>query len=376
MLDLPEAGADEREMTLGGLRNRIAAYQREERWAPRHVAAELGQTNREAQQAETNAQIWKARADQLDNPQDAEELRARADQALLQAGELRMRAADLQKADDARALWWAHTTATREAAERAKVELASRGIDVNDTSDHVTGEEWLAEQERLRAQEEAQLAASMQALPDEELVDEPEPAAAETNAEPAETLDPAGESEADDNAAAPPDDADTTVDDADTPPREDRANDREDEPVDREDDREEPANAQVDEPAADGSQPTPEPQRDADQDEPEPAAADQDDEPEPAKPWVETDVPDIRDTAKPDPTEHADPSPRDRVPERDEAAEAAERAHQALLEMQQRAEEDRWREEREKNERAAQWADTDDDEPAAKDADVPELVDD
>jgi hypothetical protein len=50
----------------------------------------------------------------------------------------------LQQADQARAQWLAHTAVTREAAERARAELAARGAPLDaDADDAVTAEEWL-----------------------------------------------------------------------------------------------------------------------------------------------------------------------------------------------------------------------------------------
>jgi len=39
------------------------------------------------------------------------------------------RAAELHRADEARALWYAHNAETRAAEQRARIELATRGVD-------------------------------------------------------------------------------------------------------------------------------------------------------------------------------------------------------------------------------------------------------
>jgi len=52
--------------------------------------------------------------------------------------------AELETADQARALWWAETAVTRDNAERARVALGLRGIDIDNPADRVTAQEWLA----------------------------------------------------------------------------------------------------------------------------------------------------------------------------------------------------------------------------------------
>ena len=52
-------------------------------------------------------------------------------------------AAQLEKADDIRAHWYAHTANTRAAEQRARVELAARGIDPDTDERDTTAEQWL-----------------------------------------------------------------------------------------------------------------------------------------------------------------------------------------------------------------------------------------
>ncbi|MBA2696682.1 MAG: hypothetical protein H0U62_12780, partial [Actinobacteria bacterium] len=51
--------------------------------------------------------------------------------------------AALETADEARALWWAETAVARDNAERARVVLGLRGIDIDNPADRVTAQEWL-----------------------------------------------------------------------------------------------------------------------------------------------------------------------------------------------------------------------------------------
>jgi len=105
-LDLPDRSASEAALTEGRLRAQVRAMDREQTWAPRYVADELAE-----------------------------------------------RAATLEAADEARAAWFAHTAATRDTAERARVELKARGVDPDDPDDRVTAAEWL---EAHRAEQHAE----------------------------------------------------------------------------------------------------------------------------------------------------------------------------------------------------------------------------
>ena len=52
-------------------------------------------------------------------------------------------AAQLEKADDIRARWYAHTANTRAAEQRARDELAARGVDPDTDDRDTTAERWL-----------------------------------------------------------------------------------------------------------------------------------------------------------------------------------------------------------------------------------------
>ncbi len=131
-LDLPGAGADEEAMTEGRLRARIAAYTREENWAPRWVGDELAATHDALRQREQDATVWFARADAHPDPAEAAALRAAADTARAEAAQLTVQVDQLEEADAARTAWWLETAVTRDNSERARHALALRGISVDD----------------------------------------------------------------------------------------------------------------------------------------------------------------------------------------------------------------------------------------------------
>jgi conjugative relaxase-like TrwC/TraI family protein len=164
-LGLPDVSAEEAMLTDGQLRMRVAAWEREQQWAPRYVADELAATNEEAATARANAQLWAAHAETL-NDAERKQVAQAAREADERAEELELQALALAEADQARARWYAHTAVTRDLAERGKVELGRRGVDLTDTSGRVTAAEWLeahraelAEAEQHRAVYETDLAA-------------------------------------------------------------------------------------------------------------------------------------------------------------------------------------------------------------------------
>lgn len=128
-------------MSNGQLRVRVRAYEREQAWAPPYVAEELAGTRQAAERERRTAALRAAEADARADDAMREQLLAEAEQAKALAQALDARAAELQLADDARAVWWAHTAETRANAERAEAELEERGIDNSD--DGPTPEEWL-----------------------------------------------------------------------------------------------------------------------------------------------------------------------------------------------------------------------------------------
>jgi hypothetical protein len=182
-LDLPDAGADEHAMSDGQLRARVRAYQREEVWAPRWVGDELAATHRAAARAHTDALVWQARAGETDDPHARDQLRGEATSARQQAEQLDTRAAQLEAADDARAHWYLHTVDTRHAADRARIALGARGVDLDDPTEQVTAEDWLAAHRADQADEDAH----------REIRDEADLTDTERDRTPARHLPPVGE---------------------------------------------------------------------------------------------------------------------------------------------------------------------------------------
>jgi conjugative relaxase-like TrwC/TraI family protein len=140
-LGRPEADRAEAEMSNGQLRVRVRAYDREKAWAPPYVGEELAGTRQSAERERRTATLRLAEADTSDDATTRERLRTEAEQAKALAAALDARAEELQIADDARAVWLAHTAETRAAADRARFELEDRGIDNSDGGP--TPEEWL-----------------------------------------------------------------------------------------------------------------------------------------------------------------------------------------------------------------------------------------
>ncbi|MFG1820387.1 MobF family relaxase [Kribbella sp. NPDC049174] len=142
-LGRPDTDRAEVEMSNGQLRVRVRAYEREKAWAPPSVAEELAGTRQHADDQRRTATLRETEADASSDPETAQRLRTEAAEARALAQALDARAAELASADQARAEWYAHTAATREAARRATDELKERGIDNSD--DGHTTEEWLAD---------------------------------------------------------------------------------------------------------------------------------------------------------------------------------------------------------------------------------------
>ena len=142
-LDLSYAGAEEEAMTEGRLRVRVAAYTREEAWAPRYVADELEATHEALRRHQTDATVWAARAEAETDPLQRDQLNVAAEAAREQAEQLARQVEQLEQADAARAAWWIETAITRDKAERARIALNMRGIDPDAPAERVTAQEWL-----------------------------------------------------------------------------------------------------------------------------------------------------------------------------------------------------------------------------------------
>jgi conjugative relaxase-like TrwC/TraI family protein len=143
-LGRPEADAEEAEMSDGQLRCRVRAYDREETWSPEYVADKLGEVSQAEARERTEATLSEAAG--------------RADEAAARSARLAELAEErerLELVDEARAAWYVETAATRAAADRARMELAERGVELDgDEADRVTAEEWLAEHDRSMREED------------------------------------------------------------------------------------------------------------------------------------------------------------------------------------------------------------------------------
>ena len=225
-LDLPDAGAEERQASEGLLRRRVVAYEREEKWAPRYVADELAETERQAEARRVDAEIWAARAGEIADPDERAALVADAARARAEHEELTGRVRELEVVDAIRSKWFAATAKTREFAERARAELAARGVDMNDAAEAVTAEEWLAAHaDHLAADEpvrevtvddvaediDADPAAAESAQVDETEATPAEDTTADTEASPAEDTDPAtAEDTTEDTESSPTEDTESS----------------------------------------------------------------------------------------------------------------------------------------------------------------------
>jgi hypothetical protein len=135
----------EAEMTVGQLRVRVAAYDREQTWAPPYVGEDLAGTHQAAERARQQATLRQAEAASTADPTVRERLLTEAAEARALAEAHELAARDLTEVDEARSTWLAHTAATRAAATRAGGELRDRGItEADERAERTTAAEWLA----------------------------------------------------------------------------------------------------------------------------------------------------------------------------------------------------------------------------------------
>lgn len=151
---LPEAGAEEAQISEGLLRVHVRAWERERNWAPRYVADELEATSKTARKASENATMWAARAEVTSDPVEAQRLRDEAVWARAEAEALTQKTGQLELADTARARWSVETAVTRDRADRARAELDRRGVSLDDPTEQVTAQDWLAADRAHQAAED------------------------------------------------------------------------------------------------------------------------------------------------------------------------------------------------------------------------------
>lgn len=139
-----DASRAEAEMSDGQLRARVRAYQREEAWAPHYVAPELSGTKQAARRHRGTAELRAAEAGNETDENRRAELELEALQARALADVLDRQAKQLEKADEIRADWYLHTAETRAAEQRARIELAARGVNPDSAERSASAEQWLA----------------------------------------------------------------------------------------------------------------------------------------------------------------------------------------------------------------------------------------
>jgi hypothetical protein len=150
-----QPGRAEAELSDGQLLIRVRAYQRELTWQPDYVAPALAATLQAENRHRAAAALRAAAAEAEPDPVRRADLEHEAGQAGALAEALRRRAADLEIADEIRGRWYAHTAETRAAADRARVELAHRGINPDRPRDVVSVANWLDDHRADQAAEDA-----------------------------------------------------------------------------------------------------------------------------------------------------------------------------------------------------------------------------
>ena len=150
-----EASRAEAEMSDGQLRVRVRAYEREQAWAPDYVAPELSGTVQAAQRHHATAELRAAEARHETEVERRALLEHEAADARAIAEVLDQQAAKLDRADEIRAHWYAHTANTRAAEQRARDELAARGVNPDKHDEAITADQWLAAHRADQAIEDA-----------------------------------------------------------------------------------------------------------------------------------------------------------------------------------------------------------------------------
>lgn len=130
----------------------------------------------------------RAEADAATDESERERLIQEATEAEALADVLAGRATDLQTADEARAVWLAHTAETRAAADRARLELSARAVDAEPV-ETVTAREWLDAHNQHMAEEDAH----REITAEHDLTDVVEQRADDMDTVAANTVDEAGE---------------------------------------------------------------------------------------------------------------------------------------------------------------------------------------
>jgi hypothetical protein len=142
----PDPGRADAELSDGQLRARVRALRREELWAPAGVGESLTATSLTAQARRRDALLTAARADAAGDLAEAERLHGEAADTAALADLLDEQVIRLEEADVARGHFLAATAVTRDNADRARAELARRGLPIGaEDPNAVTAAEWLEE---------------------------------------------------------------------------------------------------------------------------------------------------------------------------------------------------------------------------------------
>jgi hypothetical protein len=142
-LGRPQETKVEAALSDGALHARVAAWEREQAWAPAHANASLRAAEMDAEEARQEAILARATGDEA----KAAEWEARAEE--------RQAVADgMDVVAEARGQWAEETAVTQDLAERARAELLERGRVPGQEPDRITAEEWLEHQREVDARED------------------------------------------------------------------------------------------------------------------------------------------------------------------------------------------------------------------------------
>ncbi len=153
-LGRPEDTRAEQEMSNGLLRVLVRAMAREQAWAPPYVARDLSGAAQAAQCQRDNAELLTAQATAEADPAQQARLHDDAAQAAHRAAILDQEVAKLSIGDTARAKYLVDTAVTQDKSDRARLELASRGIDPDHPDNPIRTKEWFAAQRAELAESE------------------------------------------------------------------------------------------------------------------------------------------------------------------------------------------------------------------------------
>jgi conjugative relaxase-like TrwC/TraI family protein len=143
-LGKPQETRTEAALSEGALQARVAAWEREQAWAPAHANDSLRQAELDAEEARHEVALALASGD--------EENASRWEQT---ASERQAVASAMATVADARGDWAEQTAITQDLAERAASELRERGLEPGREPDRISAEEWLEHQRETDARDEA-----------------------------------------------------------------------------------------------------------------------------------------------------------------------------------------------------------------------------